>query len=77
MIVRMWHGRVPASRADGYRAVLNVRALPDYRSIAGNISVPILERPCADLQGCAPFRHGAQGATRPRTGPSPPEQRPQ
>lgn len=44
MIVRMWHGRVPASKAEAYRAFLNERAIPDYQSVAGNISVTILER---------------------------------
>lgn len=45
MIVRMWHGRVPTSKADAYRAFTNGRAIPDYRSVPGNISVHILERP--------------------------------
>ena len=44
MIVRMWHGRVLTSRAAEYRAFLNSRAIPDYRSVAGNVSVHILER---------------------------------
>jgi len=44
MIVRMWHGRVPTSKAQAYRAFLNERAIPDYQSVAGNISVSILER---------------------------------
>ena len=44
MIVRMWHGRVPASKAQAYREFLNQRAIPDYRSVPGNISVHILER---------------------------------
>ncbi len=44
MIVRMWHGRVPTSKAPAYRAFLNARAIPDYQSVAGNISVYILER---------------------------------
>lgn len=44
MIVRMWHGRVPADRAAEYREFLNRRAVPDYRSVRGNISVHILER---------------------------------
>ena len=45
MIVRMWHGRVPAHKAEAYRRFLNERAIPDYRSVKGNISVYILERP--------------------------------
>lgn len=44
MIVRMWHGRVPTSKAEAYRRFLNRRAIPDYRSVQGNISVHILER---------------------------------
>ncbi len=44
MIVRMWHGRVPTSKADAYRSFTNMRAIPDYRSVPGNISVHILER---------------------------------
>ena len=44
MIVRMWHGRVPTEKAEAYRNFLNERAIPDYQSTAGNISVHILER---------------------------------
>lgn len=44
MIVRMWHGRVLTSKAPAYREFLNERAIPDYQSVAGNISVTILER---------------------------------
>ena len=44
MIVRMWHGRVPTEKAGAYRAFTNGRAIPDYRSVPGNISVHVLER---------------------------------
>ena len=44
MISRMWHGRVPTSKAKAYREFLNSRAIPDYQSVQGNISVHILER---------------------------------
>ena len=44
MIVRMWHGRVPTSKAQAYREFVNGRAIPDYHSVPGNISVHILER---------------------------------
>jgi heme-degrading monooxygenase HmoA len=44
MIVRMWHGRVPTPKAAAYRQFLNERAIPDYRAVAGNLSVHILER---------------------------------
>ena len=45
MVVRMWHGRVPAAKASKYRAFLEARAIPDYRSVPGNVSVHVLERP--------------------------------
>ncbi len=45
MIVRMWHGRVPTEKARAYCEFLNARAIPDYQSIPGNLSVYILERP--------------------------------
>ncbi len=44
VIVRMWHGRVPTEKASRYRRFLNERAIPDYRSVDGNLSVHILER---------------------------------
>ena len=44
MITRMWHGRVPTSKAREYRIFLNKRAIPDYRSVEGNVDVYILER---------------------------------
>lgn len=44
MIARMWHGRTRASDARAYREFLVARALPDYRSVPGNLSVRILER---------------------------------
>ena len=44
MIVRMWHVRVPRVKAQRYREFLNEHAIPDYRSVAGNISVYVLER---------------------------------
>ena len=44
MVVRIWHGRVPTSKAAGYRGFLKERAVPDYRSVEGNLAVYILER---------------------------------
>jgi heme-degrading monooxygenase HmoA len=44
MIARMWHGRVATSNAQSYREFLNARAIPDYRSVEGNVSVHILQR---------------------------------
>ena len=49
MITRMWHGRVPTRKAAAYRDFLNARAIPDYRSVKGNISVYILERTEGDI----------------------------
>jgi heme-degrading monooxygenase HmoA len=40
----MWHGRVPASKAQAYREFLKQRAIPDYQSVEGNLSVYLLER---------------------------------
>ena len=45
----MWHGRVPASKAGVYREFLNTRAIPDYQSVEGNLSVHILERKEGDI----------------------------
>jgi heme-degrading monooxygenase HmoA len=45
----MWHGRVPASKAEAYREFLNARAIPDYQSVEGNLSVYILERREGDI----------------------------
>ena len=44
MIARLWHGRVPTTKARAYREFLHRRAVPDYRSVPGNLAVHILER---------------------------------
>jgi len=49
VIARMWHGRVPTPKAKAYRDFLNARAIPDYQSVDGNISVQILERYESDI----------------------------
>ena len=49
MIARMWHGRVLTSKALAYREFLNERAIADYHSVDGNLSVHILERPEGDV----------------------------
>ena len=49
MVIRMWHGRVAADRAREYRAFLEARAIPDYRSVEGNLAVRILERLDGDV----------------------------
>ena len=49
MITRIWHGRTARNRADEYSAFLTIRAIPDYRSIAGNLEVAILRRDEIDV----------------------------
>jgi heme-degrading monooxygenase HmoA len=44
MVVRRWHGRVPTCKTKVYWKSANRRAIPDYQSVPGNISVHILER---------------------------------
>ncbi|MDP3760138.1 MAG: antibiotic biosynthesis monooxygenase [Ramlibacter sp.] len=44
MICRMWHGVTPRSKADAYTAFLKQRAIPDYRSVPGNLDVAVLRR---------------------------------
>jgi len=44
VIARLWHGRVRPERADAYADFLAARAIPDYRSVAGNRGVRILRR---------------------------------
>jgi heme-degrading monooxygenase HmoA len=49
MIARIWHGRVPADKATAYRDFVTKRAIPDYRSVPGNLSVHVLERADGDI----------------------------
>ena len=49
MIVRMWHGRVPALKAEAYRQFVIARAIPNYQSVEGNLSVHVLERQEGDV----------------------------
>ena len=44
MVARIWQGRVPTSKAKQYRDFVNARAIPDYKSVKGNLDVYILER---------------------------------
>lgn len=44
MIYRIWHGRTPRTRADEYAQFLKERAIPDYRSVPGNLDVTVLRR---------------------------------
>ena len=49
MVVRMWYGRVPLSKAQAYKDFLNQKAIPDYQAIPGNLSVHLLERQEGDV----------------------------
>lgn len=49
MICRIWHGVTPRSKADAYASFLEQRAIPDYRSISGNLSVALLRRDEAEV----------------------------
>lgn len=44
VICRIWHGRTPRSKADAYAGFLKQRAIPDYRSVPGNLSVAVMRR---------------------------------
>jgi heme-degrading monooxygenase HmoA len=44
VICRMWHGRTPRSKADAYARFLEQRAIPDYQSVPGNLSVAVMRR---------------------------------
>ncbi len=44
----MWHGIVKTEKADEYAAFLKRRAVPDYKSVAGNKGVYLLRREDGD-----------------------------
>ena len=44
MVVRIWRGRVPREKAEAYAHFLAERAVPDYRSVPGNLGVYVLRR---------------------------------
>ncbi|MCE4610061.1 MAG: antibiotic biosynthesis monooxygenase [Desulfurococcales archaeon] len=43
-IVRIWTGETPLEKADEYEKFLAERAIPDYRSVSGNLGVVIMRR---------------------------------
>ena len=45
----MWHGSVPTEKAEAYAKFTNGRAIPDYRSVKGNLSVHVLQRREGDI----------------------------
>lgn len=48
MIIRVWHGRTSLRRGDAYEQFLRARAIPDYRSVAGNLGAFVLRADEAD-----------------------------
>ncbi len=44
MIARIWHGRVPASKADSYHAYLLGTGLAEYAATPGNRGVMVFRR---------------------------------
>ena len=44
MIMRMWHGTTPSSRAAEYLALMTPRALADYRGTPRNLGAWVLTR---------------------------------
>jgi heme-degrading monooxygenase HmoA len=44
MIARLWHGRVPARKADSYYTYLLATGLADYRTTPGNRGVWVFRR---------------------------------
>ncbi|HET6637672.1 MAG TPA: antibiotic biosynthesis monooxygenase [Gemmatimonadota bacterium] len=49
MIARTWHGRVPADKADAYRALLDRSGLADYRATPGYRGIVVLRRTEGDV----------------------------
>lgn len=49
MIARHWHGRVPATLVQDYLKLMSEVALPDYRSVPGNLSAMCLHRAEGDI----------------------------
>jgi len=44
LIARLWHGAVPAGKAEDYMLYLERTGLPDYRATPGNRGVYVLRR---------------------------------
>jgi hypothetical protein len=49
MIARLWKGHVPAAKAEAYLRLMEEMALPDYRSVQGNLGAWVLHRAQHDL----------------------------
>lgn len=44
MIARIWHGVTELEKADEYLEFTRARAIPDYRSVSGNLGAYVLRR---------------------------------
>jgi hypothetical protein len=44
MIARIWHGRVPVSKADAYLEIQRTVAIPRYRAVQGNLAAYAMRR---------------------------------
>jgi len=49
MIARLWHGAVPAAKAETYLAHMRTVAIPDYQSTPGNLGAWCLHRAEGDI----------------------------
>ena len=49
MIARIWHGRVPRSKADAYATYIRETGLADYQRVSGNRGVYLLRRDDGDI----------------------------
>ena len=59
MICRIWHGRTSRQNADEYARFLEQRAIPDYRSVPGNIDVVVLRRDAGEATHFMTVTHWA------------------
>lgn len=57
MMLRMWHGTTARDKADRYERFLVGRAIPDYRSVPGNLDASILRRDEGDLSHFLTITH--------------------
>lgn len=44
MIARLWHGRVPAAKAERYLHLMRTVAIADYKATPGNLDAVCLQR---------------------------------
>jgi hypothetical protein len=49
MIARLWHGAVPAAKAEAYLMQMRAVAIPDYQSMPGNLGAWCLHRAEGDV----------------------------